>query len=142
VGIAESGAELVDVARRALMVEQTPVVEFAPVPEQVPAAEQVTVAELAPTTDETIVILPVEGRVSPAETARDESVATHRPEPDVALPSENHEEHPPTVAAADFQLTAAPQIPSHHDRKVLRKIAQLEKRRIRILKDDRSLSCR
>jgi hypothetical protein len=125
--------------------QHEPQAGLAPQAEPAAVAELAPQAELLPQTDETVVpILPRKIELPhetalPRETATDVSVADVRPDTDETLPDDVREQHPHTVAVAEPSPPVVPQMLSHHDRKVLRKVTRLEKKKNRLVKDGRSI---
>lgn len=130
------------VAAKAAVVGQVPVAEPAPVAQQVPAAEPPAVAGIETKIVPTVVSLPADDPVLPSDAARDVSIAEIQPEPDVARPSENRDENAHTIAVARLPQPVVAASLSHHDRKVLRKIAHREKKKDRLVRHDRCIVCR
>jgi antitoxin (DNA-binding transcriptional repressor) of toxin-antitoxin stability system len=138
-------AEIVPVAERPQIAELlpvadiVPVTEFVPEPAPVPAGDHTAVAELTPAIDETIVIQPAERQIAVRESARDGLLAEFQPEPELRLPNDDRDERRSMIVAVEPALPVVPQILSHHDRRILRKIAHLEKKWNRLARHDRSL---
>jgi hypothetical protein len=131
-----------ETAGRVLVAERTPVAGHVHDSEHAPLPEQVALPEQAPKTGDEIASLPVTGPELPAEIPSTVSVADVSEESPTTDAQENREPHPYTVAAASSQPPVVVQRLSHRDRKMLRKIAHLEKKQNRLLKDDQSLVCR
>jgi hypothetical protein len=128
-----------------------PAAELTRVAEQAPQAELQPKTELHPKADEAVVTLPVESpivppesvppleRALPGEPATDPSVADVRAETESALPDDVRAQHADTVAVGEPSPVFVPLKLSHRDRKVLRKVAHLEKKKKRFEENGRSI---
>jgi hypothetical protein len=122
-----------------LVAEKTPVVERASLPEQAPPAGD-PVGSL-PIAALPIVGPSVEGRDLPAESSP-AVAADGRPAPPVTGLFANRDSRAHAVAVENSSPCFVMQKLSHYERKLLRRIAHLEKKKNRLFKNDCTLVCR
>jgi hypothetical protein len=122
-----------------LVAEHAPVVDQVPLPEQ--AAPAGDPAGSLPIAALPIVGPSVEGQDLPAESSP-ALAADGRSAPPAPGVFENRESRPHAVAADNPPSCVVVQKLSHYERKLLRKIAHLQKKQNRLFKDDCTLVCR
>jgi len=138
---ADAAGRLVDLPNSATASEKEVLVtQQAPVAESAAPSEQALQAGPS-IASQPIVIAPVDHPNLPNENANDGSVAACDSEPQASQIVENSESRVPPVAV-DNSAAVVVQKLSHYERKMRRKMAHLEKKRNRLLKDDCCLVCR